>query len=89
LKIPIGVKEVDDRSIGTSIELENIQFKPGYNVLRTLDEEQQATGSSNHPSTNKELWKSVWKLGVQPKIKNFRWRATRNRCLHKQICLRR
>ena len=78
MKIPNGVKEVDDRSIGTSIELENIQFKPGYNVLRTLDEEQQATGSSNHPSTNKELWKSVWKLGVQPKIKNFRWRATRN-----------
>lgn len=53
------MKEVDDRSTGTSIELENIQFKPGYNVLRTLDEEQQATGSSNHPSTNKELWKSV------------------------------
>ncbi|KAL9373589.1 hypothetical protein Peur_033209 [Populus x canadensis] len=45
---------------------------------KTLDGEQQATGSSNHPSTNKELWKSVWKLGVQPKIKNFRWRSTRN-----------
>ncbi|KAJ6967902.1 hypothetical protein NC653_035973 [Populus alba x Populus x berolinensis] len=70
LKIPIGVKEVDDRSIGTSMELENIQFKPGYNVLRTLDEEQQATGGSNHPSTNKELWKSMWKLGVPPKTRN-------------------
>ncbi|KAJ6870367.1 hypothetical protein NC652_036103 [Populus alba x Populus x berolinensis] len=71
LKIPIGVKEVDDRSIGTSMELENIQFKPGYNVLRTLDEEQQATGGSNHPSTNKELWKSMWKLGVPPKTRNL------------------
>ncbi|KAJ6864283.1 hypothetical protein NC651_034966 [Populus alba x Populus x berolinensis] len=67
LKIPIGVKEVDDRSIGTSIELENIQFKPGYNVLRSLDEEQQATGGPNHRSTNKELWKKYVEAGSSAK----------------------
>ena len=48
-----------------------------YHMLKEKEWAKDGSSSSN-PARSQQIWKLIWKLGVQPKIKNFLWRACSN-----------
>ena len=72
--IPLCGKSVEDVLMWPFTPTESYTVKLGYRFLynsRTLD------NGEYQPDDNR-LWRKVWGMQVQPKVRNFLWRATKN-----------
>nr|POF08281.1 putative ribonuclease h protein [Quercus suber] len=72
--IPLCSKPVDDALIWPYTPTGSYTVKSGYRFLynaRCLD-------SGEYNPVDNKLWKKVWSLQVQPKVRNFLWRAIKN-----------
>ena len=72
--IPLCGKPVEDALVWPYTPTGSYTTKSSYRFLyksRSLD------NGEYHPDDNK-LWKKVWGMQVQPKVRNFLWRTIRN-----------
>ena len=72
--IPLSSIPTEDTLIWPFTPTGIYSVKSRYNFLYKNN---NFNNNEYHPESNK-LWKKVWGLDVQPKIRNFLWRAIRN-----------
>ncbi|KAK9936175.1 hypothetical protein M0R45_013032 [Rubus argutus] len=75
LKIPLSLRNHDDRLIWHYDRLGLFNVKSGYHVARlfkTMDTPTSSSSSNN--STINHLWGRIWRSRVPPKVRAFIWR---------------
>ena len=55
----------------------NSAYKVAYKMLKEANSENHSAGCSDNSRTQ-ALWKAIWNLNCQSKMKHFMWRACRN-----------
>ncbi|EPS58663.1 hypothetical protein M569_16150, partial [Genlisea aurea] len=77
LSIPLAKTESEDKLIW-NYSLDGIySVKSGYHLQKSLTLQAPSSASSSHAMTH-DLWKSLWKLPLPPKIVLFGWRLAKN-----------
>ena len=69
--IPLSSSQGEDMLFWPYTQLDSYFVKSGYRFLSNI----QSCDTSVPPLVNNDLWKKVWGLSVQPKVRNFLWRA--------------
>ena len=72
--IPLSSIPTEDTLIWTFTPTGIYSVKSGYNFLYKNN---NFNNNKYHPESNK-MWKKVWGLDVQPKIRNFLWHAIKD-----------
>ncbi|KAK9988269.1 hypothetical protein SO802_028508 [Lithocarpus litseifolius] len=72
--IPLSTKPVEDVLIWPFTPTGSYTVKSGY---RFLYKSQSLDNNDSQPADN-TFWKKIWGLQVQPKVRNFLWRALKN-----------
>lgn len=82
--IPLNAEECDDKLIWHYCKNGIYNVKSGYQVAQHLVrngcESQKAEGEGSNTQAQEDVWISLWKLSVPPKLKVFIWK-----CLHEFI----
>ncbi|KAG5516247.1 hypothetical protein RHGRI_037069 [Rhododendron griersonianum] len=88
-KIPLPCLNRRDRLIWHHSKNGVYSVKSGYHIATNLRAVKSASkpGSSFQPGAN--LWRTIWKLKIPNKIKNFWWRVCRNGLATKENLFRR
>jgi hypothetical protein len=75
--IPLRPSRPKDSWCWTGTTRGVFSVQSAYHLLKEV-EMANDVGSSSNPSLSQHIWKTIWGLGVQPKIRNFLWRACSN-----------
>lgn len=82
LKIPLPVFQRNDKLIWHFSNNGIYSVKSGYRLAFVPKTEECKPGSSFRPNPN--LWKTIWKLKVPNKIRNFWWRVCKDSLASKE-----
>ena len=74
--IPLGSASAKDKVIWPHTQFGVYTVKLGYYFLSR--DRELLDGRSKTPTPPKKLWKFIWSMSVQSKVRNFLWRAVKN-----------
>ena len=75
-----------DRIVWPYTENGVYMVKIGYHVIKNEEGWGMSDKSSSSHNENNEVWKSIWKMPVPNKVKNFMWKACKNILATNETC---